>query len=105
MAKAFLSHMPFYVDVIMVGTWMLGGNGSGHYHRWDMDALRKRMGLGGRYHGWDMDALRHDVLREKRLYRIGKKRRTKHTITPSIFKNHTRQRPVCAKTTRKCQGK
>ena len=32
-------------DVIVVGTWMLCGNGrsfSGHYHGWHMDALRER---------------------------------------------------------------
>ena len=85
------------LDVIMVGTWMLCGNGrslSGRYHGWDMDALWERTefvwtlswlghgcsvgtdgvcldvimvgtwmlcgngaSLSGRYHGWDMDAL------------------------------------------------
>ena len=84
------------LDVIMVGTWMLCGNGwslSGRYHGWHMDALWKRLefvwtlswlahgcsvgtdgvcldvimvgtwmlcgngrSLSGRYHGWDMDA-------------------------------------------------
>ena len=84
------------LDVIMVGTWMLCGNGrslSGRYHGWHMDALWKRTefvwtlswlahgcslatdgvcldvimvgtwmlcgngrSLSGRYHGWDMDA-------------------------------------------------
>ena len=86
------------VDVIMVGPWMLCGNGwgrGGRYHGWAMDALRERMesgwtlswlghgcsagtdgvgvdvimvgpwmlcgngwGRGGRCHGWAMDALR-----------------------------------------------
>ena len=85
------------LDVIMVGTWMLCGNGrssSGRYHGWDMDALWERSefvwtlswlahgcfvgaqrvcldvimvgtwmlcgngrSLSGRYHGWHMDAL------------------------------------------------
>eukprot|EP00439_Symbiodinium_sp_Y106_P036106 s1490_g4.t1 len=48
-----------WVDVIMVGTWMLGQNGwglGGRYHGLDMDALAERMGSGWSYHGWDMDA-------------------------------------------------
>ena len=49
-----------WADVIMVGTWMLWQNQKGpggHCHGCDMDALPERRGLGGRYHGWDMDAL------------------------------------------------
>ena len=49
-----------FVDLIMVGTWILSGNGCnlcGGYHGWDMDAVWERMELRGRYHGWDMDAL------------------------------------------------
>ena len=38
----------FWVDVVLVGTWMLWQNG------W---------GLGGRYRGWDMDGL--DALAER----------------------------------------
>ena len=48
------------VDVMMVGTWMLCGNGwglCGPDHGWDMDALWERMEPCGLHHGWDMDAM------------------------------------------------
>ena len=52
--------MEFVWDVIMVGTWTLGGNGwnlCGCHDGWDMDALWERMESCGLHHGWDMDAL------------------------------------------------
>ena len=49
------------LDVIMVGTWVLYGNGrssSAHYHDWYMWVLcGNGRNLSGRYHGWHMDAL------------------------------------------------
>ena len=51
-------------NAIMVGTWMLCGNGWSlweRYHGWAMDALWERMefvGMLSCYHGWAMDALR-----------------------------------------------
>ena len=44
--------MESYLDVILVGTWMLCGNGSGRYPGWHMDALREWM------ESEHMDALR-----------------------------------------------
>ena len=60
------------VDVIMLGTWMLCGNG------W---------GLGGCYHGWDSDVPRHDVLREKGLHRMCQKTQDKTHERPKIHDN------------------
>ena len=57
-----------WVDVVMVGTWMLRQNGwglGGRYHAWDMDALAERMGS-----GWtlsNMDALSHEEDQEEHL--------------------------------------
>ena len=60
------------VDVIMLGTWMLCGNG------W---------GLGGCSHGWEMDVPRHDVLREKWLHRMCQKTQDKTHERPNIHDN------------------
>ena len=49
-----------WVDIIMVGTWMLWQNGwglGGRYHGWDLDALAKRLGSGWTLSWLDMDAL------------------------------------------------
>ena len=44
------------LDVIMVGPWMLGGNGKG---------------LSGRYHGWPVDAHRKSAKEQKQQQKHG----------------------------------